>query len=195
MNLCIAKFLISRFVRHSLHFPMYLTFAYRILLQISDCHFTTLASIITMPRLKLEYSYSSSLIGRLLNLFNLNRGTYRVPIFTDEELFVSDAPLPDEGHVSAPLEFRNQGVRLLLLPRELLVLIILFLPHSSLYMVRQTCSAIRNLTDDFKFQAFRTDILRSGEEHSCITKAGFGELRNIQQILLRRSLCTPCGRL
>ncbi|KAF5641427.1 uncharacterized protein FTJAE_4079 [Fusarium tjaetaba] len=71
----------------------------------------------------------------------------------------------------------------------------LLLPHSSLYMIRQTCSAIRNLTDDFKFQAFQTDILRSGEEHSCITKGGFGELRKIQQILLRRSLCTPCGRL
>ncbi|KAF5553610.1 hypothetical protein FNAPI_6687 [Fusarium napiforme] len=71
----------------------------------------------------------------------------------------------------------------------------LLLPHSSLYMIRQTCSAIRNLTDDFKFQAFQTDSLRSGEEHSCITKGGFGELRKIQQILLRRSLCTPCGRL
>ncbi|KAF5642202.1 hypothetical protein F25303_6623 [Fusarium sp. NRRL 25303] len=71
----------------------------------------------------------------------------------------------------------------------------LFLPHSSLYMVRQTCSALRNLADDFKFQAFRTNILRSGEEHSCVTKAQFGELREIQRILLRRSLCTPCGRL
>ncbi|KAF5575112.1 hypothetical protein FPCIR_13305 [Fusarium pseudocircinatum] len=71
----------------------------------------------------------------------------------------------------------------------------LFLPHSSLYMARQSCSAIRNLTDDFKFQAFRTDILRRSEEHSCITKCGFDELRKIQEILLRRSLCTPCGRL
>ncbi|PNP76068.1 hypothetical protein FNYG_10626 [Fusarium nygamai] len=148
-----------------------------------------------MPRLKLEYSYSSSPIKRLLNLLNLNRGTYDVPIFKEEELFVSDAPLPDEGHVSAPLEFKDQRVRLLLLPRELLVLVMLFLPHSSLYMIRQTCSAIRNLTDDFKFQAFRTDILRSGEGHSCITEAGFGELRTVQQILLRRSLCIPCGRL
>ncbi|KAF5710959.1 hypothetical protein FMUND_9310 [Fusarium mundagurra] len=148
-----------------------------------------------MPRLKLGYSYSSTPMKLLLNLLNLNRGTYRVPVFKEEELSGSDAPLPDEGHVSEPLEFRNQGVRLLQLPQELLVLIMLFLPHSSLYMARQTCSAIRNLIDDFKFQAFRTDILRSGEEYSCITEGGFGELRKIQRILLRRSLCITCGRL
>ncbi|KAF4499102.1 hypothetical protein FAGAP_4695 [Fusarium agapanthi] len=68
--------------------------------------------------LKLEYSYSSTPIKRLSNLLSLNRGTYRVPIFK-EEWFGSNAPLRDEGHVSAPLEFGNQGVRLLQLPPEL----------------------------------------------------------------------------
>ncbi|KAJ9415933.1 hypothetical protein FOXG_22469 [Fusarium oxysporum f. sp. lycopersici 4287] len=148
-----------------------------------------------MPRLKLEYSYSSSPIKRLADHFHLNRGTYPVPVFEEGGRFGIDTPLPDEALVSTPLEDESQEARLLQLPPELLVLIMLFLPHSSLYIVRQTCSALRNLTDDFKFQAFRSDILRSGEEHSCITEAGFGELRMVQRILLRRSLCTPCGRL
>lgn len=148
-----------------------------------------------MPRLKLEYSYSSSPIKRLADHFHLNRGTYPVPVFEEGGRFGIDTPLPDEALVSTPLEDESQEARLLQLSPELLVLIMLFLPHSSLYMVCQTCSALRNLTDDFKFQAFRIDILRSGEEHSCITEAGFGELRMVQWILLRRSLCTPCGRL
>ncbi|SCO58391.1 uncharacterized protein FFMR_15547 [Fusarium fujikuroi] len=147
-----------------------------------------------MPRLKLEYTFSHTPIQRLLNRFRSSRGTYRIPDFKEESCSVQ-TPLPDKGLVSAPPEIKNQGVRLLQLPPELIVLVMLFLPHSSLYMARQTCSALRNLADDLKFQTFRTDILRSGEEHSCVTKAQFGELREIQRILLRRSLCTPCGRL
>ncbi|KAF4960382.1 hypothetical protein FGADI_1029 [Fusarium gaditjirri] len=156
-----------------------------------------------MPYFQLKPQFSARpLMQRLVDIFRPRLGSYYVPILEakGDDSIHSDMTLLDEylsepQNPQKPACHQNSSSRLLNLPQELLVQVMLNLPHSSLYMVRRTCRVLRNMTDDVQFKAFQTDILRQGGEHSCLTKAGFDELRMIKRILLRSALCKPCGRL
>ncbi|KAF5601960.1 uncharacterized protein FSUBG_7942 [Fusarium subglutinans] len=151
-----------------------------------------------MPDFVLQPHFSTWRMQRLADRVRPRVGTYYVPILEaeEEDPMLFTIPIRGRDHPAPQKPQRLESYpRLLSLPPELLVKIMLILPHSSLYMVRRTCSVLRNITDDFRFKAFQTDILRQGGEHSCLTKAGFNELRMIKRILLRSTLCGPCGRL
>jgi hypothetical protein len=156
-----------------------------------------------MLRFKLEPHFSSSWTQRLVDKFRFRQGTYHIPVLGADErkTFLLDTPVPEDAGLPVPLKPQKLGCqqnlesRLLQLPPELLIYAMLFLPHSSLYMVRQTCQVLRNLTDDFQFQDFHWEILQHEEQACHITIPVCDQLRNIKRIFLRRSLCKPCGKL
>jgi hypothetical protein len=84
---------------------------------------------------------------------------------------------------------------LLQLPDEILLSVMLVMPDSSLYMLRQTCHAFRNLMDDHVFEDFQSEILQNQGRSSCITQDGFIQLRLIKDMLRRRTLCHNCGQM
>lgn len=110
-------------------------------------------------------------------------------------------PLPEpdnqqrEDHSQCLPSFSDSITHLLQLPDEVLLSIMEFMPYSSLYMLRQTCHAFRNLVDDHVFEDFRSEILPNQRRSSCITRDGFGELRLIKNLLKRRTLCHSCGQI
>ncbi|RGP81328.1 hypothetical protein FLONG3_472 [Fusarium longipes] len=155
----------------------------------------------------LDPEVSTWLPTRLADYWRLRRGTYHIPVLEPDERVVSplDTSRPEDTDLPVPFESprrtrqKNLECRLLQLPPELVLEIMSALPDHALYMLRQTCQTLRNLTDDFQFEGFRLDIL----EHE---KYLFGmlqydlldtcyQLRDIKWILLRRSLCGPCGKI
>ncbi|KAL5586719.1 hypothetical protein FOBRF1_016589 [Fusarium oxysporum] len=156
-----------------------------------------------MPHFKLDPQYSSSWTQRILDRFRLRQGTYQIPRLEADngEMFHLDTLVPEDADLPAPLEplklgcQQNLGSRLLQLPPELLIHVMLFLPHSALYMVRQTCQTLRELTNDIEFEDFQRHILFLEEETWRITPSTCDQLRLIKRIFLRRSLCEPCGNL
>ncbi|KAF5630132.1 hypothetical protein F52700_7490 [Fusarium sp. NRRL 52700] len=162
-----------------------------------------------MPHFKLEPQYSLSWIQRICDQFRCSQGKYEVPLLGgyDEEMVVHlDTPVPEQVDLPAPLEplklggQRNLGSGLLDLPLELLIHVIRYLPRSAIYMLRQTCQVLRELTNDMEFDDCYRDILQfaDGNKHileSTLTGSTCDELRLIKRIFLRRSLCEPCGNL
>ncbi|KAJ4127970.1 hypothetical protein NW768_008253 [Fusarium equiseti] len=159
-----------------------------------------------------------SFTQRLVNYFRSRKSTYHIsvlranegkfphldtPVPEDASLPVShlDAPVPEDAGLPEPLKPKKSESRknlesgLLQLPPELLIYAMCFLPHSSLYMVRQTCQVLRNLADDFQFDDFHWEIFHHEEPRCFITMPLCEELRLIKRIFLRRSLCKPCLRL
>lgn len=110
-------------------------------------------------------------------------------------------PLPEpdnqqcEDHSQCLPNPSNSIAPLLQLPDEVLLAIMAFMPYSSLYMLRQTCHAFRNMVDDHAFEDFRSEILPNQRRSSCITQDGFSELRLIKNVLKRRTLCHSCGQM
>ncbi|CAG7558196.1 unnamed protein product [Fusarium equiseti] len=162
--------------------------------------------------------FSPSFTQRLVGYFKSRQRTYRIPVLgvdggkvshlnspvsEDANLPVSylDTPVPDEAGLPEPLKpetlvyRRNLDSGLLRLPPKLLIYAMCFLPHSSLYMVRQTCQVLRNLADDSQFDNFHWEILHHVELRCYITIPLCEELRSIKRIFLRRSLCKPCVTL
>ncbi|KAF5689887.1 hypothetical protein FDENT_4201 [Fusarium denticulatum] len=163
-----------------------------------------------MPHLRLDPQYSSSWIQRTIARFGLRQRTLEVSLLEthDGETAVHlDTPVPEDADLPAPLEplklgtQQSLGSRLLQLPPELLIHVMRFLPHSSLYMMRQTCQALRELTEDIEFDDFYWDILHFTTEQnqrflgSTLLGSTCEQLRLIKRILLRSSLCDPCGDL
>lgn len=124
-----------------------------------------------------------------------NRGTSHAPLLGS--FMYSDAPVTSEKGSLPSLKSQeqesheNQGSRLLQLSPDLLLLVLLYLPYNSLYMVRQTCRALRNVTDD----AFELAIIRNRGALWAIPKSEFDQLSTIKQIFQRESFCKPCGHL
>ncbi|OBS21608.1 hypothetical protein FPOA_07944 [Fusarium poae] len=156
-----------------------------------------------MLRFKLEPQFSSSWTERLADRFRFRQGTYHIPVLGADEGNLShlDTPVPQDAGLQVPLKpqkpvcQQNFKSRLLQLPPELLIDVMLHLPYSSLYMVRQTCQVLRNLTDDFQFEWFQWEILQHEHVDSWTTTPACYQLRDIKRIFLRRSLCIPCGNL
>ncbi|KAH6951598.1 hypothetical protein DER45DRAFT_635707 [Fusarium avenaceum] len=110
-------------------------------------------------------------------------------------------PLPEPDnqqrgdHSQCLPNYSDSITHLLQLPDEVLLSIMEFMPYSSLYMLRQTCHAFRNLVDDHVFEDFRSEILPNQRRSSCITQDGFSELRLIKNVLKRQTLCHSCGQM
>ncbi|SPJ79114.1 uncharacterized protein FTOL_07505 [Fusarium torulosum] len=110
-------------------------------------------------------------------------------------------PLPEaddqqrESHSRRLPNSSGSVAPLLQLPDEVLLSVMLFMPHSSLYMLRQTCRAFCNLVDDHIFEDFQSEILQNQGRSSCITHYRFCQLRLIQNLLRRRTLCHDCGQM
>ncbi|PTD07471.1 hypothetical protein FCULG_00007075 [Fusarium culmorum] len=162
-------------------------------------------------RFQLEPQFSSSWTQRFA--YHFQKGIHHIPVLRDDgaeddesqedEVKVSllDTPVPKDGRLLVPLQpqkllcQQNLKSPLLQLPTELLIHLMLFLPYSSLYMVRQTCQVLRNLTNDVEFADFQWYILQH-EAVGCYTSvATCDQLRDIKRIFLRRSLCVPCIKL
>ncbi|RSM00879.1 hypothetical protein CDV31_011632 [Fusarium ambrosium] len=88
----------------------------------------------------------------------------------------------------------DKDCRLFELPEELLLEILEHLPHSSLYLLRQTCTTFRRLIMDAAFRDFNLDFSRPLDESSCITQAGHEQRRMIRDVLARRTHCKHCNR-
>ncbi|KAF5575111.1 hypothetical protein FPCIR_13304 [Fusarium pseudocircinatum] len=125
-----------------------------------------------MPHFKLKPQYSLSWTQRICDRFRLRQGKYEVSVLEahdGETAVLLDTPVPEDADLPAPLEPLKSGTQqnlesgLLQLPPELLVHVMRFLPHASLYMMRQTCQVLRELTEDFEFDDFYWDILHFTE--------------------------------
>ncbi|SCV47058.1 uncharacterized protein FFB14_09595 [Fusarium fujikuroi] len=162
-----------------------------------------------MPHFKLDPQYSLPWFQRMRGRFRLRDGKYQVALleaYDGETAVHLDTPVPEDADLPAPLEPLKLGSQrsleslLLQLPPELLLHVMRFLPHSSLYMLRQTCQVLRELTKDAEFDDFYWDILHFTEQTkrvlgSTLLGSTCEQLRLIKRILLRRSLCEPCGDL
>ncbi|RGP66304.1 hypothetical protein FSPOR_6682 [Fusarium sporotrichioides] len=158
-----------------------------------------------MRRFKPEPQFSTPWTQRLVDQLCFRRDTYRIPVLeADEEkqkVSYLDTLVPEDAVLPVPLKpqklgcRRNLESRLLQLPPELLIYTMLFLPYSSLYMVRQTCQVLRSLTDDFQFEYLHWEILQHERPASYTTLPVCDQPRNIKRIFLRRSLCTQCVKL
>ncbi|KAF5689320.1 hypothetical protein FCIRC_1424 [Fusarium circinatum] len=157
-----------------------------------------------MPHFKLEPQYSLSWAQRIYDRFRIRQGKYEVLLLEAHDGVTAvplDTPVPEDADLPAPLEplklrrQQNLGSRLLQLPPELLLHVVRFLPHSSLYMLHQTCQTLRELTAEFEFDDFHWDILHF-TEHGVFRPTILGstceQLRLIKRTLLRRSLCKNC---
>jgi hypothetical protein len=75
---------------------------------------------------------------------------------------------------------------------ELIIEIMLFLPHSSLYLLQQTCQKFRQLSKRDTFKPFNLEF-RDGPESYCISESGYQQRKAIRDILARRALCQECN--
>lgn len=163
-------------------------------------HHLTNKDTAVMPHFKLESYYSSSWVPRTIDRIRFRCSTYQIPLLdtNNAETVQLDSSVPEDADLPPPLNLelqQNLGSRLLQLPPELLIHIMIFLSHSSLYMVRQTCQTFHELTNDIEFEDFQQDILHFKKETWRITPYLCDQLRLIKRIFLQRSLCEPCGKL
>ncbi|KAM0473313.1 hypothetical protein ACHAP7_008273 [Fusarium lateritium] len=77
------------------------------------------------------------------------------------------------------------------LPAEILVEIMLHMPHSTLYLFQQTCSAFRQLSRHPKLKEFNLEF-RDGPESYCIGEANHRQRQIIRDILIRGTQCEHC---
>ncbi|KAG5755297.1 hypothetical protein H9Q69_004377 [Fusarium xylarioides] len=75
---------------------------------------------------------------------------------------------------------------------ELIIEIMLLLPHSSLYLLQQTCQKFRQLSKRDTFKTFNLEF-RSGPESYCISENGYQQRKVIRDIFARRTLCQECN--
>ncbi|KAF5715212.1 hypothetical protein FMUND_6932 [Fusarium mundagurra] len=75
---------------------------------------------------------------------------------------------------------------------ELIIEIMLLLPHSSLYLLQQTCQKFRQLSKRDTFKTFNLEF-RDGPESYCISENGYQQRKIIRDILVRRTLCQGCN--
>ncbi|KAF5538939.1 hypothetical protein FNAPI_10966 [Fusarium napiforme] len=75
---------------------------------------------------------------------------------------------------------------------ELIIEIMLLLPHSSLYLLQQTCQKFRQLSKRDTFKTFNLEF-RDGPESYCISENGYQQRKVIRDILARRTLCQECN--
>ncbi|KAF9769429.1 hypothetical protein IL306_013146 [Fusarium sp. DS 682] len=78
------------------------------------------------------------------------------------------------------------------LPPEVLIEIMLRLPHSSLYLLQQTCKKIRQISERDTFKAFNLEF-RDGQESYCISEEGYQQRQILRDILVRKTLCHECN--
>ncbi|RBR03641.1 hypothetical protein FVER53590_11437 [Fusarium verticillioides] len=75
---------------------------------------------------------------------------------------------------------------------ELIIEIRLLLPHSSLYLLQQTCQKFRQLSKRDVFKTFNLEF-RSGPESYCISENGYQQRKVIRDLFARRTLCQECN--
>ncbi|KAF5588204.1 hypothetical protein FPCIR_7222 [Fusarium pseudocircinatum] len=75
---------------------------------------------------------------------------------------------------------------------ELIIEIMLLLPHSSPYLLQQTCQKFRQLSKRDTFKTFNLEF-RDGPESYCISENGYQQRKVIRDILARRTLCQECN--
>ncbi|KAF5243909.1 hypothetical protein FANTH_7922 [Fusarium anthophilum] len=75
---------------------------------------------------------------------------------------------------------------------ELIIEIMLLLPHSSLYVLQQTCQKFRQLSKRDIFKTFNLEF-RDGPESYCISEDGYQQRKLIRDIFARKTLCQECN--
>ncbi|KAF4498613.1 hypothetical protein FAGAP_5218 [Fusarium agapanthi] len=75
---------------------------------------------------------------------------------------------------------------------ELIIVIMLLLPHSSLYILQKTCQKFRQLSKRDTFKTFNLEF-RDGPESYCINENGYQQRKVIRDIFARRTLCQECN--
>ncbi|KAH6966057.1 hypothetical protein EDB82DRAFT_561827 [Fusarium venenatum] len=105
--------------------------------------------------------------------FSLSQSTYQIPVLGADEENVShlDTPVPEDAGLSAPLKPQRPGCQQ---------------NSNSLYMVRQTCQVLHNLTDDFQFECFESLCIPCGNLFDS------GELEEKLEKLWQRVYYTGC---
>ncbi|KAM0245400.1 hypothetical protein ACHAP5_005483 [Fusarium lateritium] len=78
------------------------------------------------------------------------------------------------------------------LPAEILVEIMLHMPHSTLYLFQQTCCAFRQLSRHPKLKEFNLEFRSDGPESYCISEANHRQRQIIRDILIRGTQCEHC---
>ncbi|KAH7263470.1 hypothetical protein BKA59DRAFT_506487 [Fusarium tricinctum] len=77
------------------------------------------------------------------------------------------------------------------LPTEIVTQIMQRMPHSTLYLFQQTCSAFRQISRD-NFEEFNREFRSDGPENYCISEANYRQRQIIRDILTRSTQCEPC---
>jgi hypothetical protein len=77
------------------------------------------------------------------------------------------------------------------LPTEIVTQIMQRMPHSTLYLFQQTCSAFRQISRD-NFEEFNREFRSDGPESYCISEANYRQRQIIRDILTRSTQCEPC---
>ncbi|KAM5377544.1 hypothetical protein ACJZ2D_004913 [Fusarium nematophilum] len=147
---------------------------------------------------------------RLLSCFADPQERYDVPLLGPPAPLDASPPIPEtiarsQTDTSSPeckeptshlstwaIKNAKSTSALLQLPDELLLAIMMYLPPSSLYILRQTCGDFRRLVYDFAFKDFQLECLRPANESFCMTRAGYYQRLNIRGLLARSSLCDVC---
>ncbi|KAF5642686.1 hypothetical protein F52700_3113 [Fusarium sp. NRRL 52700] len=75
---------------------------------------------------------------------------------------------------------------------ELIIETMLLLPHSSLYILQQTCQKFRQLSKRDTFKTFNLEF-RDGSQSYCISENGYQQRKVIRDIFARRTLCQECN--
>ncbi|KAF4989247.1 hypothetical protein FDECE_14782 [Fusarium decemcellulare] len=89
---------------------------------------------------------------------------------------------------------RRSRSKLVQLPKELLLEIMHNLPHSSLYLLRQTCREFFRLSKHKSLADFNTEFSRVQNESFCASRAEYEQRLIIRDILARTSNCNDCNR-
>ncbi|KAF5644004.1 hypothetical protein F25303_6098 [Fusarium sp. NRRL 25303] len=95
---------------------------------------------------------------------------------------------------TGPDQQQQHDARLTLqkLSPELIIEIMLLLPHSSLYLLQQTCQKFRQISKRDTFKTFNLEF-RDGPESYCMSENGYQQRKVIRDILARRTLCQECN--
>ncbi|CZR41373.1 uncharacterized protein FPRO_10962 [Fusarium proliferatum ET1] len=119
---------------------------------------------------------------------NMNTQHHQVSISGREEgkdMTKTDTGLDQQQQHDARLTLQK-------LSPELIIEIMLLLPHSSLYLLQQTCQKFRQISKRDTFKTFNLEF-RGGPESYCISENGYQQRKVIRDILARRTLCQECN--
>ncbi|KAF4449332.1 F-box domain cyclin [Fusarium albosuccineum] len=90
---------------------------------------------------------------------------------------------------------RRSRSKLVQLPKELLLEIMHNLPHSSLYLLRQTCREFFRLSKHKSLADFNAEFSRVQNESFCTSRREYEQRLIIRDTLARASHCNDCNRL